>query len=134
MLVFINICIWLATHVFFQIIRWPNQARQNEIANAFQLSCGIPGVVGIIDGTHIRLSAPIKGDQDYINRKGFPSVVLQVCLKDIYNFLCSFKLYLLCQNTVQRYQSKIFFVKSINYLSFEMTVFSVLKISLQYSR
>lgn len=39
---------------------------------------GIHGVVGCIDGTHIRISAPSRGDNSYYNRKGFHSVLLQV--------------------------------------------------------
>ncbi|KAJ8308990.1 hypothetical protein KUTeg_013864 [Tegillarca granosa] len=50
-----------------KIIQWQDPARQNDIATSFQLSYG----------THIRHSAPVGGDPDYINRKGFPSVVLQ---------------------------------------------------------
>ena len=64
------------------MIQWPDLARQREIATAFEQSYRIPGVIGIIDGTHIRLSAPLEGDQDYVNRKGFPSVVLQVNFSD----------------------------------------------------
>lgn len=60
----------------------PDPARQTDIAASFQLSCGLPNIIGIIDGTHIRLSAPVGGDPDYINRKGFPSVVLQVIVDD----------------------------------------------------
>lgn len=67
---------------FHQIIQWPDLARQNDIAASFQLSCGLPNIIGIIDGTHIRLSAPVGGDPDYINRKGFPSGVLQVIVDD----------------------------------------------------
>ncbi|KAJ8309953.1 hypothetical protein KUTeg_011818 [Tegillarca granosa] len=40
-------------------------------------TCNIPGIIGIIDGTHIRLSGALGGDQDYINRKHFPSMQLQ---------------------------------------------------------
>ncbi|KAJ8321231.1 hypothetical protein KUTeg_001217, partial [Tegillarca granosa] len=65
-----------------KIIQWPNPARQNDIAASFQLSCGLPNINRIIDGTHIRLSAPVGGDPDYISRKGFPSFVLQVIVDD----------------------------------------------------
>lgn len=35
-------------------------------------------MTGFIDGTHIRLSAAIGGERDYYNRKGYPSIQLQV--------------------------------------------------------
>jgi hypothetical protein len=52
--------------------------RQTLIATSFQLSYGITNVIKIIVETHIKLSAPIAGDEDYINRKGYQSVLLQV--------------------------------------------------------
>ena len=35
-------------------------------------------IAGIIDGSHITLTHILNGDQDYINRKGYPSLQLQV--------------------------------------------------------
>ncbi|XP_070564609.1 uncharacterized protein [Ptychodera flava] len=64
------------------VIKWPAQERQREISQGFQLDYGLPGVVGIIDGTHIRLSGCIGGAQDYINRKGYASMQLQVIVDD----------------------------------------------------
>ena len=54
------------------------------ISNAVQQESGLPGVVGFLDGTHIRMSGTIGGDQDYYNRKGYPSMQLQVR----YNICC----------------------------------------------
>ncbi|XP_041372407.1 putative nuclease HARBI1 isoform X2 [Gigantopelta aegis] len=61
-----------------RLIRWPNEQQRQDIAQAVQGTSGFPGVIGYLDGTHIRLSAPIGGDRDYYNRKGFPSMQLQV--------------------------------------------------------
>ncbi|CAH3044736.1 unnamed protein product, partial [Porites lobata] len=36
-----------------------------------------PGVVGCIDGTHVRIQAPNKNENDYVNRKGFHSINAQ---------------------------------------------------------
>ena len=38
---------------------------------------GILGVLGAIDGSHISVKAPSKGQQDYINRKRLHSIILQ---------------------------------------------------------
>ncbi|KAK7092834.1 hypothetical protein V1264_008521 [Littorina saxatilis] len=61
-----------------QIIRWPSVARQREIVNAVQTRSGFPGVVGFLDGSHIRMASKLDRDDDYINRKGYPSVQLQL--------------------------------------------------------
>lgn len=41
---------------------------------------GFPGIIGCIDGTHIKISAPKVDKDSYVNRKGFYSIILQgVC-------------------------------------------------------
>lgn len=47
--------------------------KQLQIAEEVENSCGIPGVVGFIDGTHKRLTHAPYGDNDYYNRKGYPA-------------------------------------------------------------
>lgn len=54
---------------------------QQTIAIRIQLNNAIPDTVGFLDGTHICLSLGPSGDSDYINRKSFSSMQLQVkCL------------------------------------------------------
>eukprot|EP00105_Crassostrea_gigas_P014661 XP_011431404.1 PREDICTED: uncharacterized protein LOC105331065 [Crassostrea gigas] len=60
------------------IIRWPSTVKQLQIAEEVENSCGIPGAVGFIDGTHIRPIHGPDGDYDYYNRKGYPSMQLQM--------------------------------------------------------
>lgn len=67
-------------YYFALMIQWPDDVWQILIATYFQLSYGIPNVIGIIVETHIQLIAPTTGNQDYINRKGYPSVLLQIHL------------------------------------------------------
>ena len=52
--------------------------KQRLIAEELKFSCGIPGVVGFIDGTHNRLTHAPNGDIDYYTRKEYPSMQLQV--------------------------------------------------------
>jgi hypothetical protein len=47
----------------------------------------MPNTVGVLDGSHIRLAACPQGDTDYINRKSFPSVQLQV-MYGYYIYVC----------------------------------------------
>lgn len=73
----------------FQIIRWPSVARQREIVNAVQTRSGFPGVVGFLDGSHIRMASKLDRDDDYINRKGYPSVQLQVTSRNLPCTICN---------------------------------------------
>lgn len=52
--------------------------KQLQIAEEVENSCGISGAVGFIDGTHIRPTHAPDGDYDYYNRKGYPSMQLEV--------------------------------------------------------
>ncbi|XP_034317149.2 uncharacterized protein [Magallana gigas] len=60
------------------VINWPDANTQQAISRQFQLQSGLPGIIGCLDGTHIRLSSAPGGDKDYFNRKNFPSIQLQV--------------------------------------------------------
>lgn len=63
------------------MICWQNAERQKEISREVENTCGLPGVVGFLDGTHIRLSSALNGERDFYNRKGFPSIQVQVYSK-----------------------------------------------------
>ncbi|VDO36668.1 unnamed protein product [Heligmosomoides polygyrus] len=57
-----------------RFIYWPRGGESTEIQRAFYRKYGIPGIVGIIDGTHVRIIAPADSEEDYVNRKGFHSL------------------------------------------------------------
>lgn len=46
-------------------IMWPTGDRLRETQTKFSNLCGLPGVVGAIDGTHIAISKPAVGAPDY---------------------------------------------------------------------
>ena len=48
---------------------------------------GFPGVVGAIDGTHIRIIAPTENEHEFVNRKNFHSINTQVVFDAQYNIL-----------------------------------------------
>ena len=52
-----------------------------EISTSFEDEGRFPGVIGLIDGTHIRICAPENEPEAYINRKKFHSLNVQVELK-----------------------------------------------------
>ena len=61
-------------------IAWPKGARFREVVKGFEEMKGIDGVFDAIDGTHITVSGRDEYNENYINRKGYASVILQgVC-------------------------------------------------------
>lgn len=66
-----------------KIIKWPDLETQQEISETVERRCKIPHVISFIDGTHIRPSCSPGDDNSYdINRKGYPSVILQLIVDD----------------------------------------------------
>ncbi|XP_047526405.1 putative nuclease HARBI1 [Pieris napi] len=61
-----------------RFIQWPTGERAIEVMHGFERASGFPKVIGAIDGTHIRINGPKQNHADYINRKGFHSIQLQV--------------------------------------------------------
>ena len=48
---------------------------------------GMPGVVGAIDGTHIKIIAPSKDEDVFVNRKKVHSINTQIFLVQLFTFL-----------------------------------------------
>ena len=44
----------------------------------YVFSAGFPTVLGCIDCTHVRISTPKDNEVDYVNRKGYHSLNMQV--------------------------------------------------------
>ena len=65
-----------------QLIRVPSDEEAVEIAGWFEAAHRIPQIMGIIDGTHIPILPPSDGYSDFVNRKGWPSYVLQAVVDD----------------------------------------------------
>ena len=62
-----------------KVLRWPNAKEAKVIMEGFGVR-GLPKVIGAIDGSHLSIKAPVKNPENYVNRKGFHSIVLQaVC-------------------------------------------------------
>ncbi|XP_063328757.1 putative nuclease HARBI1 [Pelmatolapia mariae] len=49
-----------------------------SLISLFLLLQGFPGVIGCIDGTHIPIIAPSVNEGDYVNRKSFHSINVQI--------------------------------------------------------
>lgn len=56
----------------------PTEDEIRIIAKEFEEICGVPRIWLLIDGTHIPIRPSQDGKSDFYNRKGWPSIVLQV--------------------------------------------------------
>lgn len=59
------------------------QQKQNE----FMAISNFPGIVGTIDGTHIRIVAPKEYEEEYVNRKNYHSINTQIVFDAKYKIL-----------------------------------------------
>ena len=52
----------------------------------------MPGVVGCVDGSHVRIVRPVNNEKAYVNRKNYHSINVQVKTNTIvlYNLVNSF--------------------------------------------
>ncbi|XP_031351953.1 putative nuclease HARBI1 [Photinus pyralis] len=70
----------LEVNRLYGIIRWPYENEALETMRTFQRRSSIPGIIGCIDGCHVKIIAPKDHPNSYVNRKKFHSVLLQgVC-------------------------------------------------------
>ncbi|XP_062327791.1 putative nuclease HARBI1 [Osmerus eperlanus] len=63
----------LQTYVVF-----PGHKPLRTIKEEFHMISGFPNVIGCIDGTHIPIIAPSINEGDYVNRKSFHSINVQI--------------------------------------------------------
>lgn len=56
-----------------EVIKWPTDAEKVKIENYFG-NRNFPGIVGIIDATHIKIGKTADDPDSYLNRKHFHSI------------------------------------------------------------
>ncbi|XP_025154163.1 putative nuclease HARBI1 isoform X2 [Harpegnathos saltator] len=59
-------------------IKWPTIEEAQQSMDTMEQQYGFPNVIGAVDGTHVKITAPQEHSESYINRKGFHSIQLQV--------------------------------------------------------
>ena len=74
-------------HMAPAYIKWPSICHKQICAGVFARWTGIDNVTGAINGCHIRLQQPKKHGSDYINRKGYYSMLLQGICDDRGRFI-----------------------------------------------
>lgn len=57
-----------------EVIKWPSEEEKQEIERHFRINGEFPGVIGAIDGSHIKIDKPSNDPESYLNRKKFYSI------------------------------------------------------------
>uniref|UniRef100_A0A183FNX1 DDE Tnp4 domain-containing protein n=1 Tax=Heligmosomoides polygyrus TaxID=6339 RepID=A0A183FNX1_HELPZ len=57
-----------------EFVTWPTDEERVAMSRRLFALCGIPNIVGAIDGTHVKIIAPTEWENCYVNRKGFRSI------------------------------------------------------------
>ena len=75
-------------NIFRQFVNFPRARPEIEKKQReFMRVAGFPGIVGVIDGTHIRIVAPRVDEAEYVNRKRYHSINVQVVFDAKYQIL-----------------------------------------------
>lgn len=69
-----------------KIVVWPTADEQQEMKHLYVELKKFPGVIGMIDGTHIQIKKPSVRGIDYYNRKDYYSIVLQAVVREDMRF------------------------------------------------
>lgn len=70
--------------VIRDLIKLPTLEEACAIAQRFERVYHTPQIIGCVDGAHIPILPPTDGYRDFVNRKGWPSNVLQGIVDDTY--------------------------------------------------
>ncbi|CAC5390379.1 HARBI1 [Mytilus coruscus] len=67
-----------------EFIKWPKSDVEKNKIKAGNFRIGeFPNLIGVIDGTHVRIQAPTTDEASYVNRKGYHNINVQaVCDAD----------------------------------------------------
>ena len=69
--------------IYHQFVSMPNPSEKVEVKNKFYEIAHLPGVLGLVDGTHIRIQKPHDNEADYVNRHFYHSINVQaICQPD----------------------------------------------------
>ena len=83
----LEVCTCIVEVLFKRLAHLPvtRQDIETEVA-AFSMRAGVPQVVGEFDGCQVAILAPNENPEDYVNRKGFYSIILQGFMDSEYLF------------------------------------------------
>ena len=81
-----NLLLFIQDYLMERIITWPTPDEQQEMQNMYAGLKNFPGVIGMVDGSHIPIRKPEERGVDYYNRKDFYSIVLQAVVREDMRF------------------------------------------------
>ena len=81
-----TVCKQIVRNLLKTYINLPKRDETRRIIQKFESVSGFPQAVATIDCCHIRLKAPNKNPEDYMNRKEYHSIVLQGLVDNRYLF------------------------------------------------
>lgn len=73
-----------------KIIAWPLEDDARQTADHYSRTCGFPGIMAQIDGTHIPILKPDNYPNSYLNRKGVHSIQLMTVCNQNFKFLIAY--------------------------------------------
>ena len=69
-----------------EFIFWPGDEENKQISRRFFTKTGIPGIVGCIDGSLIKIKAPTRNEHEFVCRKGFHAINMAAVCDDRHLF------------------------------------------------
>ncbi len=77
-----NLLKFINEYLLEKVVVWPTADEQAEIKSMYEELKNFPGVIGMIDGSHITIHQLSEWGMDYYNRKDYYSVVLQAVVQE----------------------------------------------------
>ena len=71
---------FITQYLLDEVIKWPTNEEKQEMTQMINEVYHFPGVIGMIDGTHIEIEQPSERGYEYYNRKDYYSIVLQAVM------------------------------------------------------
>jgi hypothetical protein len=81
-----NLLKFIQDHLLERIITWPTSEERREMSEMYMELKHFPGIVGMLDGSHIPIKKPEVRGVDYYNRKDFHSIILQAVVREDMTF------------------------------------------------
>ena len=68
-------------------LSFPCNSEVDELTHGFKVLCGIPNIIGAIDGTHMPVLPPKDGYRNFVKRKGWPSYNVLAIVDNAYRYI-----------------------------------------------
>lgn len=72
-----EVCLAIEQHLQRTYISFPEGNVLQDVISGFEEKWNFPQCVGAVDGPHIEINAPLENAIDYVNQKGYHSIILQ---------------------------------------------------------